>query len=167
MVFVKALNAPTGSICLDQPVSTFFFSIPVQLLPSSVTVLGVHLATVQLVLQASVKTAKLWEKSEKAPPWASICYTLWLQSNTWAHDLAPGPGLSYTAGTPCPIMCLASPGLTLSMWFPGLTLGPRGLVPWPRRSPHCLAASLPSFVGQTPCCSLRSFVLRAEKVKEI
>lgn len=106
---IKAMGAPTGAP--DQPECTFFFSLLVQPLPSSIKSLS----------KASLKQLSCEKKLGDAPSWASVCapYTLWLQSHSWVHALAPSSWLGCTIGVPC-LPCTL-PVLTLLSWLDSLT----------------------------------------------
>lgn len=128
---IKAVGAPTGAS--DQPACTFFFSLLVQPLPSSIKSLGSALLQCTLS-EASVKQLSCEKKLGDAPSWASLCvpYTLWLQSHSWVHALAPSSWLSCTMGVPCLPRTL--PVLTLLSWLDSLTWPwtPRGWSPCQR-----------------------------------
>lgn len=170
--FIKALSAPAGSNCPDQPVSTCFFSPPVQ--PSlfylhnvwdqaaSVTGLSDYWAPWSRLLWKQLRCEK-----ERSPIWVPCLCTLCLECCTWAHALALGPCLSYTGGMPCLARDLASPGLALLTQLPGEMLNPCRTVPLSGRSLSCLAVSSPSFVGKPSCCSLVGLVMNTIKAKEI
>lgn len=164
---MKALGAATGSNCPDQPVCTFFSVFLCNLSPLPSQSLGSALLQCTLS-QASMQTAKLWEKTERCP-------TLRLQVcslHSWAPELqlssCPGPwSLTELHGCAMPAWYLASPDPAFLTWLPGVTLDSHGMEPLSERSLCCLAVSSPSLGVQPPCCSLGSFVLRTEETKEI